>query len=140
MRWFRPFEKRMIFGGRGAFGRADSESAFRALKRAMVKLYPQLEDVEVTHQWSGLVGLTLASVPHVGKLEQGITYAMGYNGTGVAMASLMGRNVVDIALGENKDLGIMGRTSLPSVPLYHLREPVVRAAAGWYQFLDAIGR
>jgi gamma-glutamylputrescine oxidase len=40
--------------------------------------------------------------------------------------------------GERVDLGLLdaGQT----IPFYAFREPAVRAVAGWYQFLDAIGR
>lgn len=140
MRWFRPFGDRMIFGGRGAFGKRDSEQAFASLHKAMLKLYPQLEGVAITHRWSGLVGLTLDSVPHVGRLDDRASYAVGYNGTGIATASQMGRHVADISLGENPDLALMHSASLKTVPFYGLREPAVRLVAGWYQFLDAIGR
>ena len=41
--------------------------------------------------WSGLVGMTLDSVPHVGRSMTAPCYSVGYNGAGVAMSSLMGR-------------------------------------------------
>ena len=45
MRWFRKVDDRVIFGGRGAFGKQDSESAFEALRRAMTGIFPELADV-----------------------------------------------------------------------------------------------
>ena len=63
MRWFRKVDDRVIFGGRGAFGKQDSESAFEALRRAMVGIFPELSDVPLAFRWSGLVGMTLDSVP-----------------------------------------------------------------------------
>ena len=38
------------------------------------------------------------------------------------------------------DLGLITRLPLKPVPFYPIREPAVRLVAGWYQFLDAIGR
>jgi gamma-glutamylputrescine oxidase len=35
MRWFRRIDDRLLFGGRGAFGKADSVAAFRALEGAI---------------------------------------------------------------------------------------------------------
>ena len=37
MRWFRKVDNRLMYGGRGAFGKEDSESAFEALRRAGVQ-------------------------------------------------------------------------------------------------------
>ncbi|HBF28413.1 FAD-binding oxidoreductase [Rhizobium sp.] len=140
MRWFRKADQRLIYGGRGAFGKSDSDSAFAALRRAMVRQFPQLRDVAVTHGWSGLVAMTLDSIPHMGRLDERVVYAVGYNGTGVALASNMGKHVAALVAGDNPDLGLLTAQKLKPVPFYPIREPSVRLVAGWYQFLDAIGR
>jgi glycine/D-amino acid oxidase-like deaminating enzyme len=140
MRWFRKSGDRLLYGGRGAFGKADSDSAFAALHKAMIRQFPVMADIEITHRWSGLVAMTLDSVPHVGRLDDRVVYALGYNGTGVALASLMGKHVAAMVTGERPDLGLLTSTQIKPVPFYPIREPAVRLVAGWYQFLDAIGR
>lgn len=140
MRWFRKYDGRLLYGGRGAFGKEDSDSAFAALGKAMVRQFPELESVDVTHRWSGLVAMTLDSLPHAGRLDEHVVYCVGYNGTGVAMASNMGRYVARIVTGETTDAGLVSSLPLKNVPFYGLREPAVRLVAGWYQFLDAVGR
>ncbi|MEF2552948.1 FAD-dependent oxidoreductase [Aurantimonas sp. A2-1-M11] len=139
MRWFRPYRDRLIFGGRGAFGRDDSKAAFDALEQAMVRVFPDLAGVPVTHRWSGLVAMTLDAVPQIGRLDDRISFALGYNGAGIAMASLMGRYAADVVLGDRPYLALLGPKQLQNIPFYSLREPAVRVVAGWYQFLDAIG-
>jgi gamma-glutamylputrescine oxidase len=140
MRWFRMVDDRVIFGGRGAFGKKDSPTAFKALRKAMIGLFPQLSETPVAYRWSGLVAMTLDSVPHVGRLDDRLLFAMGYNGAGVAMSSLMGRYLAAFVRGERPDVGLLDAGRLRRVPFYPLREPVIRMVAGWYQFLDAIGR
>jgi len=140
MRWFRKVDDRVIFGGRGAFGKQDSESAFEALRRAMTGIFPELADIPLEFRWSGLVGMTLDSVPHVGRIDDRTLYSVGYNGAGVAMSSLMGRYLASLVRGEAADLGLLDARRVRTIPFYSLREPAVRAVAGWYQFLDAIGR
>jgi gamma-glutamylputrescine oxidase len=140
MRWFRLVGDRMLFGGRGAFGKADSEPAFEALEAAMKRIFPQLADRAITHRWSGLVAMTMDSLPQVGRLNGRAVFSLGYNGAGIAMSSLLGRRALDLVLGEEPDLGLMRRERLESIPFYFLRQPAVRAVAGWYQFLDRIGR
>lgn len=140
MRWFRMVDNRVIFGGRGAFGKQDSEAAFDALRKAMVGIFPDLADVPLAHKWSGLVGMTLDSVPHIGRLDDRTLFSMGYNGAGVAMSSLMGRYLAAFVRGETPDVGLLDARRLKSIPFYPLREPAVRMVAGWYQFLDAIGQ
>lgn len=140
MRWFRKAGDRLLYGGRGAFGKADSEAAFRALETAMVRQFPELASVAVTHRWSGLVAMTLDSLPHLGRLDDRVVYCVGYNGSGVALSSGIGRHVAALVRGEAPDLGLLTAHSLRRIPFYALREPAVRLVAGWYQFLDAIGR
>jgi len=140
MRWFRMFDNRVIIGGRGAFGKQDSESAFEALRKAMIGIFPDLSEVPLAFKWSGLVGMTLDSVPHIGRLDDRTLFALGYNGAGVAMSSLMGRYLAAFVRGEEPEVGLLDASRLKRIPFYPLREPAVRMVAGWYQFLDAIGR
>ncbi len=140
MRWFRMVDDRIVFGGRGASGKTDSATAFAALHKAMVGIFPQVADVPLAFSWSGLVAMTLDSMPHVGRVDDRVMIAMGYNGAGVAMSSLMGRYLAAFARRERPDVGLLDVSRMRRVPFYPLREPAVRLVAGWYQFLDAIGR
>jgi glycine/D-amino acid oxidase-like deaminating enzyme len=83
--------------------------------------------------------MTMDQLPHVGELENGIFFAAGYNGTGVAMSSLLGRQLAALSRGEAPDLGVIGRP-LPAIPLQAFTTPAVRIVTGWYQLLDAFGR
>ncbi len=140
MRWFRMVDDRVIFGGRGAFGKQDSESAFNALRKAKIGIFPELADLPLAFKWSGLVGMTLDSMPHIGRLNDRTLFSMGYNGAGVAMSSLMGRYLAAFVRGEKPNVGLLDASRLKVIPFYPLREPAVRMVAGWYQFLDAIGQ
>ncbi|MCK1424867.1 FAD-binding oxidoreductase [Bradyrhizobium sp. 182] len=140
MRWFRMVDNRVIFGGRGAFGKQDSQAAFDALRKAMVGIFPDLADVPLAYKWSGLVAMTLDSVPHIGRLDDRTLFSIGYNGAGVAMSSLMGRYLAAFVRGETPDVGLLDARRMKAIPFYPLREPAVRMVAGWYQFLDAIGQ
>jgi gamma-glutamylputrescine oxidase len=140
MKWFRKTDGRVLFGGRGAFGMEDSPAAFDALQKAMVELFPELAGVDIAFKWSGLVGMTLDQLPHVGRLDQHTSFCLGYNGAGVAMSSLLGRYAAAYAAGESPDVGLLDASRLKTIPFYPLREPAVRAVVGWYQLLDAIGR
>ena len=66
MKWFRKVDGRMLFGGRDAFGKEGQTTGFDALQRAMVALFPDLAGVRVEYRWSGYVGMTFNSLPHVG--------------------------------------------------------------------------
>ena len=81
----------------------DLDAAFSALRKAMAGIFPELSEVPLAFKWSGLVGMTLDSVPHIGRLDEQTLFSMGYNGAGVAMSSLMGRYLAAFVRGEKPD-------------------------------------
>jgi gamma-glutamylputrescine oxidase len=140
LRWFRVVGDRLIFGGRGAFGKTDSESAFRDLQRSMGVVFPVLREQPIAFRWSGLVAMTLDYLPHAGQLDDKRFYAIGYNGGGVAMSTWMGVQLSAMTAGRKVDLGLLGDETFKPIPMHAFRAPGVRLAAGWQQFLDLIGR
>lgn len=139
MKWFRKVDGRMLFGGRDAFGKEGQTTGFDALQRAMVALFPALAGVGIDYRWSGYVGMTFNSLPHVGRSDDATTFCLGYNGAGIAMASLLGQHAAALALGERPELSLLAAPGLNPVPFHSLRAPGVRLVAAWYQFLDAVG-
>lgn len=139
MKWFRRADGRMLFGGRDAFGKEGQDTGFEALRRAMIALFPDLAGVSIAFRWSGYVGMTFNALPHVGRSDDATVFCLGYNGAGVAMASLVGQHAAALALGETPDLALLAQEGLRPVPFHSLRAPGVRLVAAWYQLLDAVG-
>lgn len=140
LRWYRVYDRRMIFGGRGSFGQDDSQAHFDSLQKQMVEIFPQLAGSPVEFSWSGLVAMTMDYRPHIGRLDERSFYGLGYNGSGVAFSSLFGRALARMTRGDEVDLGLLGSTRFDPIPFYPMTSPGVRVVSAWYQFLDAIGR
>jgi len=139
LRWYRIVDDRLVFGGRGAFGQEDSVAAFNRLARDMIGAFPELDGVAIDYRWSGLVAMTMDQLPHAGELEDRVFFAAGYNGTGIAMSTFLGRQLAALTRGEKLHLGVIGRPLKP-ILLQAFVTPAVRTVTGWYQLLDAIGR
>ena len=75
-----------------------------------------------------------------GRVDDRVLFAMGYNGAGVAMSSLMGRYVAAFARGESPDVGLLDAAPHAPRALLPASRTSCPMVAGWYQFLDAIGR
>jgi len=84
-----PDGKRMVFGGRARFTQADPHLCARVLYSYMTERFPQLRGVRITHGWTGNTAFTLDALPHMGE-EEGLHYALGCNGSGVAMMTYLG--------------------------------------------------
>jgi glycine/D-amino acid oxidase-like deaminating enzyme len=106
----RTADDRLAFGGRGApyhFGSAvrpgyDREPAvFAALREVLRDLFDA--DLPIEHSWGGPLGIPRDWMPSVG-LRDGVGWAGGYVGDGVAAANLAGRTLSHLILGVDSDL------------------------------------
>jgi glycine/D-amino acid oxidase-like deaminating enzyme len=98
-------DNRMLFGGRAAFF-PESESTVRKsadlLRRGLVGVYPQLRDVKVEYVWGGTLDFTFDVMPHAGKID-GMHFAVGFAGHGVAAATWMGAKLAGVICGDPDD-------------------------------------
>ena len=99
-------DRRMLFGGRAAFF-PENESTVRQsaeiLRRDMIEIYPQLRDVRTEFVWGGTLDFALDVMPHAGKID-GMHYALGYAGHGVAVATWLGTKLAGVICGEPNDI------------------------------------
>ena len=104
----------------------------------MIEVFPERENVKISHSWSGLVAYTFDHVPHLGEMD-GLYYAMGYCGSGVARASFFGRKLGLKMLGSEEgatpfdDLPFNGR------PLYNGTPWFMPAMLAWHRVADKLG-
>jgi glycine/D-amino acid oxidase-like deaminating enzyme len=132
-------DNRMLFGGRAAFF-PETESTVRQsaeiLRRGMVTVYPQLRDIGVEFAWGGTLDFAFDVMPHSGTLD-GMHFALGYAGHGVAAATWMGARLADVICGvpvENP----FAKISFPTPPI-GLRAGNTWAlplAGAYYKILD----
>ena len=80
-----PDNKRLLFGGPGPAG-TTNPAHFTPLYDDMLRVFPELNDIPISHCWSGNVAITRDGLPHIG-VSGRVYHAMGYNGSGVARAS-----------------------------------------------------
>ena len=134
-------EDRMIFGGRAAFFPESGRNIRRSadiLRRDMLRVYPQLANTPVEYVWGGTLDFAHDQMTHVGE-QDGLVYALGYAGHGVAMATYLGKTVAEAMLtGTLKDHPFAA-FPFPKVPLYNGNPWLILPLAGmWHHFLDWI--
>ena len=90
-------DNRMLFGGRAAFFPETERTIRRSaeiLRLGMISVYPQLRDTKVEYAWGGTLDFCFDTMPHAGQMD-GIYFAVGYAGHGVAMATYQGQRMAD---------------------------------------------
>ncbi len=142
LNYFRPSPdgKRVIWGGRASFRAQTAKDTAVALHRYMVECFPELKDIKVTHAWTGYVAFTFDWLPHIG-VQDGMHYAAGCQGSGVAMATWLGHNVaLKMAGAANAPFALDG-LPFPTRPLYS-GDPswFLPIVGNWYKLRDRIDR
>jgi glycine/D-amino acid oxidase-like deaminating enzyme len=132
-------DRRMLFGGRAAFFPETDQTVRRSaeiLRRGMIEVYPQLSDARVEYVWGGTLDFAFDIMPHAGQLD-GMYYAVGYAGHGVAMATYQGQKIAELMAGDKPDNPFVG-IPFPGAPLglYNGRPWFLPFAGAWYKFLD----
>ena len=131
-------DRRMLFGGRAAFF-PETEQTIREsaeiLRRGMIHVYPRLRDTKVEYVWGGTLDFAFDIMPHAGQLD-GIYFAVGYAGHGVAMATYQGQKMAEWIVGGKNDnpfVGIPFRGA--PLGLYNGTPWFLPLAGAWYKFL-----
>ena len=132
-------DRRMLFGGRAAFFPENDRTVRRSaeiLRQGMIDVYPQLRDAKVDYVWGGTLDFAFDIMPHAGQLD-GMYYAVGYAGHGVAMATYQGQKVAELMAGDKPENPFVG-IPFPGAPLglYNGRPWFLPFAGAWYKFLD----
>jgi glycine/D-amino acid oxidase-like deaminating enzyme len=136
--WHVSEDRRMIFGGRASFLPTSVDRTAAILHRGMLEVHPQLAGYRIEYAWGGNVGFTFDRMPHVGR-QDGITYALGCCGTGVALMTGLG-----VAVGEWLGGGpapALSKLSFPLVPAPYEGRPWFLPFAGeWFRLQDWLAR
>lgn len=139
--WRRLPDGRLLFGGRGGILESERALARRRawLEASVARMFPALRDVGSDWFWWGNVCLPYDVTPHVGAVEDdpSVVYALGYTGTGVAMATYCGGLAADLAAGRDvaRDTPLTA-TPLPRFPLPALRRLYLATAYAAYTLKD----
>ncbi|HTU40254.1 MAG TPA: FAD-binding oxidoreductase [Candidatus Aquilonibacter sp.] len=132
-------DRRMLFGGRAAFFPENDQTIRRSaeiLRRGMIDVYPQLRNMKIDYVWGGTLDFAFDIMPHAGQIN-GMYYALGYAGHGVAMATYQGQKIAELIAGDKPENPFIG-IPFPGAPLglYNGKPWFLPFAGAWYKFLD----
>ena len=134
--WHVSEDRRMIFGGRASFLPTTVDRTAAILHEGMLEVHPQLAGRRIEYAWGGNVGFTFDRMPHVGRHE-GVTYAMGCCGTGVALMTFLGTAVARWLGGG--EAPALARLKFPLVPAPYEGRPWFLPFAGeWFRLQDRL--
>ncbi len=133
--WHLSVDRRMMFGGRASMMPTSIDRTAAILRKGLLHVHPQLAPYRTEYAWGGNVGFTFDRMPHMGRTKDGVMYAVGCCGTGVALMTYLGTMAgAWMAGGEAPALS---RLTFPLVPAPYEGRPWFLPVAGeWFRFQD----
>ena len=88
--YFRPSpdKTRIVFGARAAMFDAPEALVVSQLRKLLGQIFPQLQQVKISHSWRGFTRFAIEFMPRVGQID-GVWHAAGYSGNGNILAPLL---------------------------------------------------
>lgn len=118
-------DNRILFGGEdaelypgGKYFNHD-ERIFAQLQARFREYFPSLADIRFTHQWGGVLGVTLDMFPSFGQ-QDNLFHATGYSGHGVSLSNYAGKVMAPQILSQ---VGITPADPGPEPPFFYNRTP-----------------
>lgn len=134
-----PDGRRFLYGGRAAVTEASARHAAARLYRRMVKNFPQLDGIRISHAWGCKVAFTFDGIPHMGARD-GLYYVLGCNGNGVAMMSYLGHQIARKLLTSAPSTCVFDQAVFPFPPLYTGRPWFLPVVAQTYRAMDGFDK
>lgn len=133
-----PDGKRILLGGRDSSRRGDPIEPKLYLRNGLVNLFPELENVKLSHTWFGNVAMHRDMLPRIFERE-GVVYATGFCGSGVVWAPWVGTRAAHKLLGHTEQARSAFDFRPPaSIPLYSGNPWFMPAIIQGYRIQDRI--
>ena len=120
--YFRPSpdKTRIVFGARAAMFDAPEALVVSQLRKLLGQIFPQLQQVKISHSWRGFTGFAFEFMPHVGQID-GVWHAAGYSGNGNTLAPWLGHKAALQMIGDPAGETAFSHSELKTRWWYHNR-------------------
>ncbi|CAG9261870.1 gamma-glutamylputrescine oxidase [Burkholderia diffusa] len=132
-------DRRLLWGGKASSSTRAPRDLATAMRRDMLKTFPQLADVRIDYAWGGLIDATMNRAPHFGRLEPTVYFAQGFSGHGVNVTGLAGRLIAEAIDAQAARFDLFGRIRHRDFPGGRvLRTPMLALAMAWHRTMDLL--
>jgi gamma-glutamylputrescine oxidase len=132
-------DHRLLFGGADSYSGAAPRDLIARIRANMLRVFPQLADLEVPHAWGGFVDITMNKAPDFGRLGDNVYYLQGFSGHGIALAGMAGELVARAIAGQAECFDLFARIRHHRFPGGALmRTPALVLGMLYYRLRDAM--
>lgn len=132
-------DDRLLFGGGDSYTGTTPRNLVGHIRGSMLGVFPQLEDLAVTHAWGGFVDITINKAPHFGRLGHNVYFVQGFSGHGLALSGMAGLLVAEAIAGQAGRFDLLARLRhLPFPGGALMRTPALVLGMWYYRLRDAL--
>lgn len=137
--WRMSDDNRLLFGGGESYGYTFPD-IIKTVSKPMLKVYPQLADVQIDYAWGGTLAITMNRLPCFARPHPNVLSASAFSGHGVAMATMAGKVMAEAVAGQAGRFDLMASLPIPRFPGgTGLRGPLLVLAMTWFSMRDRLG-
>ncbi len=134
-----PDSTRILFGGRDGTVAGEPDWPIASLRRAMLDIFPVLEETPVEQSWFGRVAMNRDMIPRI-FAHGGKRYAAGYCGSGTVWARWAGQKAAQQILGDSAGASALDMRPPAAVPLFNGTPWFMPAVFAWMTAQDKLAK
>lgn len=128
----------LFFSGLGRlFGEIEEPDIAYSFGR-MRKLFPQLAHLKLAFWWTGWMAMNEENTWKLHELEPGVVAALGCNGRGLAIGTMLGREIAQYLNGKPERSLLLPISPIKPIRLFSLHHRLVPTLVNYYRVRDAI--
>ena len=132
-------DDRMLFGGRVSYSGITPPNLPVAMRKTMLRAFPQLESAKVEYCWGGFVDVTMNRAPDFGRLAHHVYYLQGFSGHGLILTGIAGKMAAEAVRGQAERFDLFAKIKhLPFPGGRYLRTPAQVLGMAYYRLKDYI--
>ncbi len=130
-------DDRMLFGGRVSYSGITPPNLPNAMRKTMLRAFPQLESAKIEYCWGGFVDVTMNRAPDFGRLAHNVYYLQGFSGHGLILTGIAGKLAAEAVRGQAERFDLFGKIKhLPFPGGKYLRTPAQVLGMAYYRLKD----
>ena len=130
-------DDRMLFGGRVSYSGMTPPNLPVAMRKTMLRAFPQLDFVQIEYCWGGYVDVTMNRAPDFGRLAKNVYYLQGFSGHGLILTGIAGKIAAEAVRGQAERFDLFSKLRhLPFPGGKYLRMPAQVLGMAYYRLKD----
>jgi len=124
----------------GSLGLSDQCSASdkRRIQKGFATVFPQFTEKDISMYWAGRIAFTPDLLPHLHEPAPGVLAGLGYNGRGIAMATVMGRILAERVGGKKQEDLALPATKFKPYAFHRFHQLGVSGALKCFELRDKL--